>query len=484
VRRVEWIEQRQSKILFWVTDIDMLELSSSTAVSATPPYGADLRQPPLLPRGRLAEGPLPAATAYQLVRDEMVCEGDPRQNLGTFITTGMESHAKALMAEFADRTTVDGPRPGRVLDMERWCVSALADLWHAPAPAAAPGVSTGGSSEACMLAGLALKQRWTARHPDVAARHERLNLVMGPSVHVCWTKFCDYWDIEARQIPADGDRLGIDPQTAAKLCDELTIGVVTVLGTTFDGTYEPVAEVCAELDDLQDRQGIDVPVHVDAASGGMVAPFLDPALRWDFRLPRVTSINTSGHKYGLVYAGLGWVLWRDAEALPPELAYQVNCLGESIPSQTLSFTRPAAPLITQYYMFHRLGRSGYRTILQQCRTLATQIATVLHDTGDFRLLSHGDQLPVVTFTLKPHIDNYHLAELTGRLARHGWLIPTYTLPPNREDLTAARIVIRGDFSPTLADQLTNHLHQALPHLRTQAESTPQPAATCTLTNNR
>ena len=222
-----------------------------------------------------------------------------------------------------------------------------------------------------MFAGLALKRRWQQRRRAAGADTARPNLVMGINVQVCWDKFCNYFEVEPRLAPMEGERFHLDAEQAVSLCDENTIGVVAVLGSTFDGSYEPVAEIAAALDELQSRTGLDVPVHVDGASGGMMAPFLDPDLEWDFRLPRVASINTSGHKYGLVYPGVGWVLWRDADALPEELIFKVNYLGGEMPTFALNFSRPGGQVVAQYYTFLRLGREGFRQVQQECRDVAT-----------------------------------------------------------------------------------------------------------------
>ena len=218
-----------------------------------------------------------------------------------------------------------------------------------------------------MFAGLALKRRWQQRRRAAGADTARPNLVMGINVQVCWDKFCNYFEVEPRLAPMEGERFHLDAEQAVSLCDENTIGVVAVLGSTFDGSYEPVAEIAAALDELQSRTGLDVPVHVDGASGGMVAPFVDPDLEWDFRVPRVASINTSGHKYGLVYPGVGWVLWRDAAALPEELIFKVNYLGGEMPTLALNFSRPGGQVVAQYYTFLRLGREGFRQVQQECR---------------------------------------------------------------------------------------------------------------------
>jgi glutamate decarboxylase len=261
-------------------------------------------EPGVMPDARLPEHELAPELAHQLVHDELMLDGNARLNLATFLTTWMEPHAAELMARTADKNMIDKDEYPRTAELERRCSRMLADLWHAPDPRTAPGCSTAGSSEACMLAGLALKRRWRARVGADPGR--RPNIVMGGNVQVCWEKFANYFEVEPRLVPMTGARFHLDAEQARAHVDEDTIGVVAVLGSTFDGSYEPVADICAALDDLASGGGPDVPVHVDGASGAMIAPFLDPDLVWDFRLPRVASINTSGHKYGLVYPGLGW----------------------------------------------------------------------------------------------------------------------------------------------------------------------------------
>jgi glutamate decarboxylase len=290
---------------------------------------------------------------------------------------------------------------------------------------------------------------------------------MGVNVQVCWEKFCNFWEVEARLVPMEGERFHLDPQAAAELCDENTIGVVGILGSTFDGSYEPIADLCAALDRLQERTGLDIPVHVDGASGAMVAPFLDEDLVWDFRLPRVASINTSGHKYGLVYPGVGWALWRDAEALPEELVFRVNYLGGDMPTFALNFSRPGAQVVAQYYTFLRLGREGYRAVQQSTRDVARSVADRVAALGDFRLLTRGDELPVFAFTTAPDVEAYDVFDVSRRLRERGWLVPAYTFPPNREDLSVLRVVCRNGFSADLADLFVDDLTQLLPELRRQ-----------------
>ena len=419
-------------------------------------------EPGVLPASRLPEHELAPEIAHQLVRDELMLDGNARLNLATFVTTWMEPHAAMLLAECADKNMIDKDEYPRTADLERRCVRMLADLWHAPHPRTAPGTSTAGSSEACMLAGLALKRRWNAR-----GRTGRPNIVMGGNVQICWEKFANYFEVEARLVPMSGERFHLDAEQALARVDEDTIGVVAVLGSTFDGSYEPVADICAALDDLAARGGPDVPVHVDGASGAMVAPFLDPDLVWDFRLPRVASINTSGHKYGLVYPGLGWVAWRDEAALPEELIYRVNYLGDEMATFTLNFSRSGAPVAAQYYQFLRLGRDGYTRVQRHCREVATTLARGLERLGPFRLLTRGDELPVFAATLRPEVTAYSVFDVSAGLREHGWQVPAYTFPADRTDLAVLRFVVRNGMTHSLADLLLDDVRRVLDRLGRQ-----------------
>jgi glutamate decarboxylase len=320
-----------------------------------------------------------------------------------------------------------------------------------------------------MLGGLALKRSWQTRRRADGKPADAPNMVMGINVQVCWEKFANYWDVEMRLVPMEGDRLHMNAEEAVKLCDENTIGVVPVLGSTFDGSYEPVAEICAALDDLQERTGLDVPVHVDGASGGFIAPFLDPDVEWDFRLPRVASINTSGHKYGLVYPGVGWAVWRDAASLPEDLIFWVNYLGDNMPTFALNFSRPGSQVVAQYYNFLRLGFDGYRKVQGYARDVATSLSARIGELGPFELVTKGDELPVFAFTLKPEIDNYTVFDVSNALRERGWLLPAYTFPKNREDLAALRVVVKRGFSHDMADLLVDDIERQLPRLQKQPE---------------
>jgi glutamate decarboxylase len=423
------------------------------------------RESERIPRHEIPSGGMPPDVAYQIVHDELMLDGNARMNLATFVSTWMEPQAERLMSECFDKNMIDKDEYPQTAELETRCVNILSRLWHAPDAEQATGCSTTGSSEAAMLAGLALKRRWQQRRKaegkDDAARP---NLVMGINVQICWEKFANYWDVDMRLVPMEGERFILSAEEAVKLCDENTIGVVAVLGSTFDGAYEPVEEISAALDDLQERTGLDIPLHVDGASGAFIAPFLDPDLAWDFRLPRVASINASGHKYGLVYPGVGWIVWRDADALPSDLIFWVNYLGDNMPTFALNFSRPGGQVVAQYYNFLRLGFDGYRNVQSYAREVATRLSSAIEELGPYRLLTRGDELPVFAFTLRDDVDGYSVFDVSAALRERGWQVPAYTFPANRTDLAALRVVVRRGFSHDLADLLIGDMHRIQPQL--------------------
>src|SRR5262249_14858160 len=277
----------------------------------------------------------------------------------------------------------------------------------------------------------------------------------------------NYWDVEMRLVPMEGDRFLLSAEEAVSRCDENTIGVVAILGSTFDGAYEPVADICAALDAFEQQTGVHVPVHVDGASGAMIAPFLDPDLVWDFRLPRVASINTSGHKYGLVYPGVGWIVWRDSEALPDDLIFWVNYLGDNMPTFALNFSRPGAQVVAQYYNFLRLGHAGFARGHGYAREVATQMSARIGEIGPFELLTRGDELPVFAFKVGEDVANYTVFDVSSALRERGWQVPAYTFPKNKTDLAALRVVVRRGFTHDMADMLVEDLQRQLPRLERQ-----------------
>jgi len=420
-----------------------------------------------VPRHELPVGEMAPDLAYQIVHDELMLDGNARLNVATFVTTWMEPQAEKLMAECFDKNMIDKDEYPQTAELEMRCVNILSGLWHAPDTGDATGCSTTGSSEAAMLGGLALKRRWQKKRAADGKPADKPNLVMGINVQVCWEKFANYWDVEMRLVPMEGNRFNLSAEEAVKVCDENTIGVVAILGSTFDGSYEPVQEICDALDVFEKDTGIDVPVHVDGASGAMIAPFVDPDLEWDFRLPRVASINTSGHKYGLVYPGVGWIVWRDAEALPEGLIFWVNYLGDNMPTFALNFSRPGSQVVAQYYNFLRLGFEGYRRVQTYARDVATRLSAQIAELGPFELLTRGDELPVFAFTLKDEVENYTVFDVSNALRERGWQLPAYTFPENRTDLAALRVVVRRGFTHDMAHMLIHDLERQLPRLQKQ-----------------
>jgi glutamate decarboxylase len=413
-----------------------------------------LGDPPLR---QLAEDGLGQDAAYELISSELLLDGSARLNLATFVTTWMPSRAERLMRDTVAKNMIDKDEYPQTAEIERRCVQIIGDLWHVPGEEPVTGCSTTGSSEAVMLGGLALKWRWRERMRAAGRPAERPNIVAGINVQVCWEKFCRYFDVEPRFVPMEGERYRLGAEEAAALCDENTIGVVAILGSTFDGGYEPVAEIAAALDRLEQERGIDVPIHVDAASGGFVAPFLAPELIWDFRVPRVQSINASGHKYGLVYPGVGWAIWRDAAALPRDLVFDVNYLGGHMPTFALNFSRPGSEVVAQYHMFTSLGRSGYREVQQRSADIARGLAVEIAQIGPYDLISDASDLPVFAFALKPEVTRYTVYDISDRLRERGWLVPAYAFPANREDLAVLRIVIRAGMSQEMGEMLLSDL---------------------------
>jgi glutamate decarboxylase len=414
-----------------------------------------------VPKDRIPDGPMLPQTAYQIVLDEVMLDGNARFNLATFVTTWMDEEADRLYAATFDKNMIDKDEYPQTADIEARCVRMLGDLWHAPHGAESVGTSTTGSSEGCMLAGLALKRRWQQARRTAGRPTDRPNIVMGGNVQVVWEKFANYWEVEPRYVPLEGDVFHLTAERMRDHVDENTIGVVAVLGSTMDGSYEPVQEICASLDAYESETGVSVPVHVDAASGGFIAPFIQPDLVWDFRLERVVSIQASGHKFGLVYPGVGWVLWRAAEFLPEDLVFHVNYLGGDMPTFALNFSRPGAQVVLQYFQFLRLGREGFRLVQQTCQDVALHIARTLAAMPEFVVIADGSDLPVVTFTLSPEVTKYDVYDLSRKLREHGWLVPAYTMPPKRDDLAVLRVVVRNGFSHDMAELFLRDLRIAI-----------------------
>lgn len=427
----------------------------------------------IFPRFTIPDGESLPGTAYQVVHDEVMLDGNSRLNLATFVGTWMEREASQLYAETFDKNMIDKDEYPQTALIETRCWRMLADLWNAPDPAASIGTSTVGSSEACMLGGLALKRRWQHRRRADKKPTDSPNIVLSSAVQVCWEKFCNYWEVEARYVPVSAGHPTLDGHDLDQYVDENTIGVVAIMGVTYTGAYEPVEQISAALDRIQASTGLDIPIHVDGASGAMVAPFLQPELVWDFRLPRVASINTSGHKYGLVYPGLGWIVWRDQQALPEDLVFHVSYLGGDMPTFALNFSRPGAQVLLQYYLFLRLGFAGYRSVQASSRDVALYLSHEIGAMDAFTLWSDGSDIPVFAWQLTDgHTNNWNLHHLSERLRMNGWLVPAYTLPEGLTDITVQRIVVRNGFTRDLAASFLADLKKEVAYLDALAAPMP------------
>jgi glutamate decarboxylase len=404
---------------------------------------------------------LDRAAAYQLVHDELLLDGNSRQNLATFCQTWVEQEVTQLMQESLGKNLIDRDEYPQMAELEARCVRMLADLWNAPEASHGVGCFTTGSSEGAMLGGLALKWNWRKRRRAAGKSSRRPNLVCGPT-HVCWQKFGRYFDVELRQIPCEGNRLLMSPEEVVKRCDENTIGVVPTFGVTYTLQYEPVQAVAQALDDLEEETGLSIPMHIDAASGGFVAPFIHPGLVWDFRIPRIKSINASGHKFGLAPLGCGWIIWREPEDLPKDLIFRVKYLGGSTPTLALNFSRPGGQVASQYYNFVRLGRKGYTKITQDCADVGIWIGEQLAKLG-FDLVYDGQGgIPGCCWTIKQGEDlGFSLYDLADRLRVRGWQVPAYPMPAHRKDLVVQRILSRLGVSRDLAELLVADIHRSI-----------------------
>lgn len=428
-----------------------------------------------IPKFTLPSHEILPETAYQIVHDEAMLDGNARLNLATFVSTWMDNEAHRLYMEAVDKNMIDKDEYPKTAEIEARCWMMLADLWHAPVPEHAIGTSTIGSSEAAMLGGLALKRRWQHARKAAGLPVDKPNLVMSSAVQVCWEKFCNYFDVEPRYVPISQEHKVLDGYDLDQYVDDHTIGVVAILGVTYTGMYEPVEQIAASLDRIEALTGLDVNIHVDAASGGMIAPFIQPDLVWDFRIPRVVSINTSGHKYGLVYPGLGWAIWRSVDDLPKDLVFTVSYLGGEMPTFALNFSRPGAQVLLQYYLFLRLGFDGYRRVQQNSHDVAIYVSGKISQMDDFELWNDGSDIPVFAWMLKDKPERkWTLYDLQDRLRMRGWLVPAYPMPNNLSDITVQRIVVRNGFSHDLADAFIADMRKEVEYL--DALQAPMPSA--------
>ncbi len=429
--------------------------------------GRDLMRP--APKFRIPRKEMPPRNAYQLVHDELMLDGNSRLNLATFVTTWIEAEAQQLMSETFDKNMIDKDEYPQTAEIEMRCVNIIADLFNARSNENACGCSTIGSSEAAMLCGMAMKWNWRKKRAKEGKDTSRPNFVTGADVQVCWEKFGVYWDVELRHAPMKKESgYRVDMEDLVDLCDENTIGVLGILGTTYTGEYQDIQKLDRLMAEYNARTGHDIPIHVDAASGGFVAPFLDPDLEWDFRLEWVKSINVSGHKFGLVAPGVGWALWKDWSYLPEELIFHVNYLGGDMPTFAINFSRPGAQVITQYYNFVRLGFEGYRRIHEVNLNVVKTLKRLVEESELGEMVLDEIKMPLLSFKLRDDKEfDFTVYDISDRLRRYGWQVPAYTLAKGCEDVSILRIVAKEGFSYDLASLLVKHIREVIAELESE-----------------
>ena len=433
-----------------------------------------MREP--APSEFIPEHKTPAVIAYQMVKDETFTQTQPRLNLATFVTTYMDDYGTRLMNEAVGINYIDETEYPRVAVMCGRCINMVANMWNSPEEGDWKTGAVGiGSSEACMLGGVAAWLRWRERRKAEGKPHDKPNLVMSSAYQVVWEKFCQLWQIEMRTVPITLDNPTLDIEAALDMCDENTICIVPVAGVTWTGMNDDIEGLDDALDEYNSRTGYDIPIHVDAASGGFILPFLNPDKKWDFRLKWVLSISTSGHKYGLVYPGLGWVIWKDKKYLPKDMSFSVNYLGANITQVGLNFSRPAAQILAQYYNFIHLGMEGYREIHSNSMAIARYCHEEIGKMPCFRNYSKELENPLFIWQLDPEYDkkaNWTLFDLQDKLMQRGWMVPAYTMPKNIEDMVVMRIVIRQGMSRDMADMLITDIGDAVAELERLEYPTP------------
>lgn len=439
-------------------DMKMFADSEATAM-----FGSlDMGKP--MPTDSIPKHSMNPADALELIKEELMLDGNARQNLATFCQTWADPQVHRLMDLCISKNMIDKDEYPQCAEIEQRCVQMLAALWHAPKPEESIGCSTIGSSEACMLGGLAALHRWRSRRKAAGKPTDKPNLVCGP-VQICWHKFCRYWDVEMREVPMAEGRFSMNAEEMLKRVDENTICVVPTFGVTYTGLFEFPEEICRALDKLAAEGGPDVDVHVDGASGAFLAPFCAPHIKFDFRLERIKSISTSGHKYGLAPLGCGWVIWRHKDDMPAELCFAVNYLGGSVPTIALNFSRPAGQIIAQYYNFVRLGMEGYRRIHEASYDVAAFLAAEISKLGGFDFLCTGSAktgIPAVCFRMKPDFcPGFNLYELSDRLRTRGWLVPAFSLPHPVEHIVVMRVMVRRGFTMDMASLLLKDMQRSM-----------------------
>ena len=439
------------------------EQSGHSSTYSTKYFGKEI------PKYELPEGEMPANAAYQLIHDELNMDGNPSLNLASFVTTWMEPEANKIIAESINKNFIDHDEYPQTEVIHERCVNILARLFNSPEEAESIGTATIGSSEAIMLGLLAHKWSWINKRKAEGKPFDKPNIVYGADVHVCWEKFARYFDVEQRMIPMESGRYVIGAEEVEKQIDENTICVGVIVGTTFTGQYDAVDKINELLIKIKNERGWDIPIHVDGASGGFIAPFVYPDIKWDFRLEQVKSINVSGHKYGLVYPGIGWLVFREVKDVPENIVFKVNYLGGEMPTYTLNFSRGSSMILAQYYIFLRLGRAGYTRIMKNVVENAQYLAERLIKTGYFDSLNKTQLLPVVAIKLRKKV-GFTLYDLSDKLRERGWIIPAYSLPPNAQETVIMRVVVKENFSRDMIDILFGDIVEAYKKLEGKKEA--------------
>ena len=428
------------------------------------------------PAERIPKHRTRADIAYQIVKDETFPQTQPRLNLATFVTTYMDDYGTKLMNEAVGINYIDETEYPRVAVMCGRCINMVANMWNSPEKGDWKTGAVGiGSSEACMLGGVAAWLRWRERRKAEGKPYDKPNLIMSTAYQVVWEKFCQLWQIEMRTVPITHKNPTLNIDEAIRMCDENTICIVPIMGVTWTGMNDDVEALNDALEEYNAKTGYNIPIHIDAASGGFILPFLNPKKKWDFRLKWVYSISTSGHKYGLVYPGLGWVVWRDKSYLPKDMSFSVNYLGASISQVGLNFSRPAAQILAQYYNFIHLGVEGYTEIHSNSMDIAEYCHKAIGTMPCFRNYSEKLENPLFIWTMSPEYDKdakWTLFDLQDKLMQSGWMVPAYTMPKDIEDMVVMRIVVRQGMSRDMADMLIEDITNAVAELEKLEYPTP------------
>lgn len=426
-----------------------------------PIFGSSLESR-LAPRFEMPPHTSSGESAYQMVHDEAMIDGNSRLNLATFVTTWMDDYARRIMTENMDKNMIDKTEYPQTAEVERRCVNIIAKLWNSPEPPYCTGTSTVGSSEACMLGGISALKRWQKRRKDKGLSTDNPNFVISSCMQVVWEKFAIYWDVEMRLVPVTAENITLDKGDFISFCDENTICIVPIVGVTITGLNDDVEIIDREIDKLNAETGWDIPIHVDAATGGFIMPFLEPEKKWDFRLKWVVSISVSGHKFGHVYPGVGWVIWRDKSWLPQEMNFEVNYLGADVPSISINFSRPGNQVLAQYYQFIRLGFEGYKNIQATCINVCKMLREKIMEMGIFEMIS--DEVPNPLFAFKLTDDpkrKWTLYDLSDALHVEGWQVPAYTMPESMTNTIIMRIVVRQGTSIDLSQLLIEDMRRCI-----------------------